>query len=258
MKDNGLRWPPPAPAAAAGSGDTFDRALLAIRETMDLSVSRGLPVFVAALKHHQTRGPPSTPRSRSRRARPSRILHPGALHRRRRADSVVQGARAPSLRGWALGVSTVWGELGFDIFLRARTASMPRAPARRRRAGAATGMVVFMKPRRRGADPRRRPGADGVGQRGGRDRGGRSCVTRDRSRGRRGPPSSTRRRATRWLALLTKPMNGTPACASRAWERESLVHRHRLGARDEHEPDAAAAAARTSPRRAGESRRGCR
>lgn len=105
------------PGGGSGGGaDDFDRAPLAVREMMIFPYRAGFG-FVAALRHHNTwaavdaafRKPPRST---------EQILHP---ERYLAGDDPVpvQVTVPASLRGWTFGVSTVWGELGFDLFLRA-------------------------------------------------------------------------------------------------------------------------------------------
>ena len=131
------------PGSGSGSSaDGFDHAPLAVREGMIFPYRAGFG-FVAALRHHNTwaavdaafRKPP---RSTEQILHPERYLAGD--------DPVPVKIRVPaSLRGWAVGVSTVWGELGFDLFLRAHGVDVSVA------ADAAAGwggdrMVVMTRP----------------------------------------------------------------------------------------------------------------
>jgi hypothetical protein len=96
-------------------GDKIDRAPLAIREAMLFPYRAGF-AFVAALRRHQpwsavdaafVRPPTST----------EQVLHPERYF----ADDppISIEARAPAaLPGFAIVHTTVWGELGFDLWLR--------------------------------------------------------------------------------------------------------------------------------------------
>ena len=98
-----------------GNGDGLDKAPLAIREAMIFPYRSGLS-FVAALRRRQpwsavdaafAKPPKST----------EQILHP---ERYLAGDDPVPIAITvpAALRGFTIAHSTVWGELGFDLFLR--------------------------------------------------------------------------------------------------------------------------------------------
>jgi hypothetical protein len=107
----------PAGVGSAGvGGDQFDRAPLAVRESMIFPYRAGFG-FVAALRHHN----PWTSVDAAFKKPPrstEQIIHP---ERYLAGDEPVpvQVSVPAALRGWTFGVSTVWGELGFDLFLRA-------------------------------------------------------------------------------------------------------------------------------------------
>lgn len=98
-----------------GKGDALDTAPLAVREAMMFPYQAGLS-FVAALRRRQpwsavdaafAKPPKST----------EHILHP---ERYQAGDQPIPVDIAPpaALAAWQLGQSTVWGELGFTLFLR--------------------------------------------------------------------------------------------------------------------------------------------
>ena len=103
-----------AQAMAVPTGDSLDAAPLALREAMMFPYRAGF-VFVAALRRRQTwravdaafRRPPKST---------EQILHPEKYV----ADElpVTIAATAPAaLPDYAIAHTTVWGELGFDLFL---------------------------------------------------------------------------------------------------------------------------------------------
>ncbi len=98
-----------------GKGDSLDLAPLAVREAMMFPYQAGLS-FVAALRRRQpwsavdaafAKPPKST----------EQILHP---ERYQAGDNPIPVDIAPStaLAAWQIGQATVWGELGFTLFLR--------------------------------------------------------------------------------------------------------------------------------------------
>src|SRR5258705_1487722 len=119
--------------AVPGNGDSLDKAPLAIREAMIFPYRSGF-TFVAALRRRQpwsavdaafARPPKST----------EQIIHP---ERYLADDQPVPVAidAPPSLRGYTLAHTTVWGELGFSLFLRSHAvAPAPAAEAAAGRGG---------------------------------------------------------------------------------------------------------------------------
>ncbi|HUJ59741.1 MAG TPA: hypothetical protein VLX92_14655 [Kofleriaceae bacterium] len=115
-------WADPAVAGALiaamseDDGDSLDQAPLAVRESMLFPYRAGL-AFVAALRR---RGPWSAVDAAYKRPPRSteQIMHPEKYL----ADEkpIPVRATAPkALDGYAIQSSTVWGELGFQLFLRA-------------------------------------------------------------------------------------------------------------------------------------------
>ncbi|MBL9017868.1 MAG: hypothetical protein JNL83_27020 [Myxococcales bacterium] len=119
---NGAPWSNPEVAdsiekamTVPGNGDGLDKAPLAIRESMIFPYRSGLS-FVAALRRRQPwsavdaayRKPPKST---------EHILHP---ERYLAGDDPVPVAitQPSALRGFQLAHSTVWGELGWSLFLR--------------------------------------------------------------------------------------------------------------------------------------------
>jgi hypothetical protein len=99
------------------ASDGLDRAPLAIREAMLFPYRAGFG-FIAALRRHQPWSAVDAAFARPPRST-EQILHP----ERYLADDppVPIEARAPAaLPGFAIAHSTVWGELGFGLWLRSR------------------------------------------------------------------------------------------------------------------------------------------
>src|SRR5262249_20761062 len=101
--------------ATTGGEDLLDKAPLAVRESMIFPYRAGF-AFVAALRRRQ---PWSAVDAAFRRPPRSteQIIHP----ERYLADDKpipIAITAPPSLAGYAITHSTVWGELGFDLFLR--------------------------------------------------------------------------------------------------------------------------------------------
>ncbi len=98
-----------------GAGDSLDSAPLAVREAMLFPYRAGLS-FVAALRRRQPwsavdaafKKPPKST---------EQVLHP---ERYQAGDAPIPVEIKPlaALATWQLGQSTVWGELGFTLFLR--------------------------------------------------------------------------------------------------------------------------------------------
>ncbi|MFN0250491.1 MAG: hypothetical protein ACKV2T_26660 [Kofleriaceae bacterium] len=97
-----------------GSG-TLDLAPLAVREAMMFPYQAGL-AFVAALRRRQPWSAVDAAFAKPPRST-EQILHP---ERYQAGDHPIPVDIAPpsSLATWSLGQSTVWGELGFVLFLR--------------------------------------------------------------------------------------------------------------------------------------------
>src|SRR6185436_3882028 len=104
-----------AMSVPGGAGDSLDKAPVAIRESMIFPYRSGL-TFVAALRRRQPwsavdaafKNPPAST---------EQILHPD--HYLADDKPVPIGITAPlALGGYAIRHSTVWGELGFGLFLR--------------------------------------------------------------------------------------------------------------------------------------------
>jgi len=101
--------------AAGGGDEKIDRAPLAIREAMLFPYRAGFG-FVAALRRRQPWSAVDAAFARPPRST-EQILHP----ERYLADElpIAVEARVPrSLPGFAIAHATVWGELGFDLWLR--------------------------------------------------------------------------------------------------------------------------------------------
>ena len=113
-------WADPAIAAkfvdlmAAPTGDSLDSAPLAIREAMLFPYRAGF-AFVAALRRRHAWSAIDAAFKRPPRST-EQILHPEKYVADERPIEVV--AESP-LPGYAVASSTVWGELGFALFLRA-------------------------------------------------------------------------------------------------------------------------------------------
>jgi len=102
-------------SAPGTGGDDLDKAPLAIREAMLFPYRAGFG-FIAALRRHQPWSAVDAAFARPPRST-EQILHP----ERYLADDppVPIEAEAPAaLPGFAVTQSTVWGELGFDLWLR--------------------------------------------------------------------------------------------------------------------------------------------
>jgi hypothetical protein len=102
-------------AMAAPGNDDLDRAPLAIREAMIFPYRAGFS-FVAALRRRQPWSAVDAAFARPPRST-EQILHPERYLADDRPIPVQLGA-LPSLRGYLREHETVWGELGFQLFLR--------------------------------------------------------------------------------------------------------------------------------------------
>ena len=116
-----VQWTPDMSAmiekalATSGGDDKLDKAPLVVRESMIFPYREGF-AFVAALRRRQ---PWSAVDNAFRRPPRSteQIIHP----ERYLADDKpipIAITAPPSLPGYTIAQSTVWGELGFDLFLR--------------------------------------------------------------------------------------------------------------------------------------------
>jgi hypothetical protein len=102
-------------AMAAPGNDGLDRAPLAIREAMIFPYRAGFS-FVAALRRRQPWSAVDAAFARPPRST-EQILHPERYVTDDRPVPVRIGS-LPALRGFARAHETVWGELGFQLFLR--------------------------------------------------------------------------------------------------------------------------------------------
>jgi hypothetical protein len=102
--------------AASGNDDALDKAPLAIREAMIFPYRAGF-AFVAALRRRQ---PWSAVDAAFRRPPKSteQIIHPERYLADDQPIPIAIAAPA-ALPGYTIAHNTVWGELGFDLFLRA-------------------------------------------------------------------------------------------------------------------------------------------
>jgi hypothetical protein len=98
------------------AGDSLDRAPLAVRETMLFPYRAGFG-FVAALRRRQPWSAVDAAFARPPRST-EQVLHLDKYEQDEKPIAVVATVPA-SLAGYAIAQSTVWGELGFDVFLRA-------------------------------------------------------------------------------------------------------------------------------------------
>ena len=105
-----------APHDSACTASAFDRAPLAVREALIFPYRAGFK-FVAALRHRQAWSAVDAAFKRPPRST-EQVMHP---ERYLAGDEPVAVALdpPPSLADWHVGASLVWGEHGFDVFLRA-------------------------------------------------------------------------------------------------------------------------------------------
>jgi hypothetical protein len=102
--------------SGSACGGAFDRAPFAVRENLVFPYRAGFR-FVAALRHRQTwpavdaafRRPPKST---------AQIMHP-ERYLDGDAPATVTLDPPPALKAWNVGATMVWGEHGFDVFLRA-------------------------------------------------------------------------------------------------------------------------------------------
>ncbi|MBV8757393.1 MAG: hypothetical protein JO257_08970 [Deltaproteobacteria bacterium] len=107
-------------AMSAPTGDSLDKAPLAVREGMLFPYRDGF-AFVAALRRRKPWSAIDAVFKRPPRST-EQILHPDKYARDEKPVPVVAGA-LPSLPDRAIVHHTVWGELGFSVFLRAHGVS---------------------------------------------------------------------------------------------------------------------------------------
>jgi hypothetical protein len=108
-------------AMSAPTGDSLDKAPLAVREVMLFPYRDGF-AFVAALRRHKPWSAVDAAFKRAPRST-EQILHPDKyLHDEK--PVAVTAAVLPSLPDYAIAHQTVWGELGFELFLRAHGVSV--------------------------------------------------------------------------------------------------------------------------------------
>ena len=103
-------------AMEQGSGDSLDRAPLAVREAMLFPYKAGF-AFVAALRRHQPWSAVDAAFARPPRST-EQILHVDKYLADEKPIAIAASAPA-ALPGFSIAASSVWGELGFDVFLRA-------------------------------------------------------------------------------------------------------------------------------------------
>jgi hypothetical protein len=101
--------------AVPGNGDALDTAPLAIREAMIFPYRAGF-TFVATLRRRQPWSAVDAAFAKPPRST-EQILHPERYLAGDQPIAIELGA-LPSLRGFTVAQSTVWGELGFQLFLR--------------------------------------------------------------------------------------------------------------------------------------------
>jgi len=101
-------------AMAAPTGDSLDRAPLAMRETMLFPYRAGF-AFVAALRRRQPWSAVDAAFARPPRST-EQILHADKYLADERPIAIAASAPA-ALTGYAIASSTTWGELGFGVFL---------------------------------------------------------------------------------------------------------------------------------------------
>jgi hypothetical protein len=113
-------WGDPAVAAQldqammAPTGDSLDRAPLALRETMIFPYRAGL-AFVAALRRRQPWSAVDAAFARPPRST-EQIMHVDKYLADEKPVPIAATAPA-ALPGYAIASNTVWGELGFGVFL---------------------------------------------------------------------------------------------------------------------------------------------
>ena len=98
-----------------GRGDRLDTAPLAVREAMMFPYQAGL-AFVAALRRRQPWSAVDAAFARPPRST-EQVLHP-ERYLANELPVPIEINLPSSLAPWQLGQSTVWGELGFTLFLR--------------------------------------------------------------------------------------------------------------------------------------------
>jgi hypothetical protein len=103
-------------AMSAPTGDTLDRAPLAVREVMLFPYRDGF-AFVAALRRKKPWSAVDAAFKRPPRST-EQVLHP-EKYMKDEKPVPVSATALPSLPEYGIAHQTVWGELGFDLFLRA-------------------------------------------------------------------------------------------------------------------------------------------
>jgi hypothetical protein len=103
-------------AMSAPTGDSLDKAPLAVREVMLFPYREGF-AFVAALRRHKPWSAIDAAFKRPPRST-EQVLHPDKYLKDEKPVAVT-ASPLPSLAGYAIAHQTVWGELGFELFLRA-------------------------------------------------------------------------------------------------------------------------------------------
>jgi hypothetical protein len=101
--------------AVPGNGDALDKSPVAIREALIFPYRAGF-VFVAALRRRQPWSAVDAAFAKPPRST-EQIMHPERYLAGDQPIPIEIGA-LPSLRGYTVAQSSVWGELGFQLFLR--------------------------------------------------------------------------------------------------------------------------------------------
>jgi hypothetical protein len=107
-------------AMSAPTGDSLDKAPLAIREQMLFPYRDGF-AFVAALRRKHPWSAVDAAFKRPPRST-EQILHPDKYARDEKPIAIT-ATLMPSLPDYAIAEHTVWGEFGFEVFLRAHGVS---------------------------------------------------------------------------------------------------------------------------------------
>jgi hypothetical protein len=107
-------------AMSAPTGDSLDKAPLAVREDMLFPYRDGF-AFVASLRRKKPWSAVDAAFKRPPRST-EQILHPDKYARDEKPIAIT-ASLIPSLPDYAIAHHTVWGELGFDVFLRSHGVS---------------------------------------------------------------------------------------------------------------------------------------
>lgn len=107
-----------------GKGDSLDLAPLAVREAMMFPYQAGL-AFVAALRRRQPWSAVNAAFAKPPKST-EHILHP-EKYQAGENPIIVDLTPPASLAAWQVGQETVWGELGFTLFLRTHGVDSARA-----------------------------------------------------------------------------------------------------------------------------------